>query len=261
MIVDSAPPPDPVRQPPARLLLADVRHDMAAIFGELEAGDAPPPRTIAMAVKGATTPLAPAAGRRTAAGPLLAAAAAGLLIGVAGTGGLRFADLRDQMAPPPTLAPATGVAENPFERPPPAMPAPQAIAKAAPPSLPSGNDREEARAERQETSTPPRPAARERTRKTTEAARRPAECEGDRLEQAWCMRSDILAADRRLRRAYAEAIHQGVERRFLVEHQRHWTRLRNRAARDPKGVLEGYRELAGDLERLSIHGRAADRIR
>ncbi|MFD2502200.1 hypothetical protein ACFSTI_29680 [Rhizorhabdus histidinilytica] len=62
MIVDSAPPPDPVRQPPARLLLADVRHDMAAIFGELEAGDAPPPRTIAMAVKGATTPWRPPPG-------------------------------------------------------------------------------------------------------------------------------------------------------------------------------------------------------
>ncbi|WP_016746536.1 alpha-ketoglutarate decarboxylase [Rhizorhabdus wittichii] len=257
MIVDSAPPPDPVRQPPSRLLLADVRNDMAAIFGTAEAADAAPPRTIEIAVKGSATPLPATGRRRVAAGPLLAAATAGLLIGVAGVGGLRFADLRDR-AP---LAPATGVAANPFERPIPATPAPQLVKPTVTttPSPSSSDDRKVAREERS-TDAPPRPAAEKKDGKAEKAASAPGGCEGDRLERAWCMRPDILAADRRLRRAYAEAIHQGVERRFLVEHQRHWTRLRNRAARDPQGVLEGYAELAGDLERLSIHGRAANRI-
>lgn len=275
MIVESA-PPDPVRRPPACPSLADVRSDMATLFGTHEASDAPPPRTIEIAVNGSAAPFGPATRRRRIAGPLLAAATAGLLIGVAGVGGLRFADLGNGTPVSPPRAPATSVAENPFEQsPPPAAPATPPVTAVTAPRPSTSEVRKPAHTERlasanipkitrvTKVAASPRHAAGKKSRTAGKAAKTvstSAGCGGDRLEQAWCMRPDILAADRRLRGAYAEAIHQGVERRYLVEHQRRWTRLRKLAARDPKGVLEGYGELAGDLERLSTYGRAADRV-
>lgn len=256
--------PEGGRDTSARLPLADIRRDMTGIFGD--PGPTLPtvtPRTKEIAVAGAAlVPIGPRR-RRMATVPLLAMATAGLLVGMATMGGLQLADLRERIAPLTTIAPATGVTENPFETTM-AAPSPAPAAAAIEPTVVTP-----APVKSQPPAKPPAAAAIteakppnvEPAAQTGGPPQAAAECEGDRLERAWCMRHDILEADRRLRGAYAEAIRQGVERRFLVAHQRRWTRLRNLAAQDPSGVLEGYAELAGDLERLSIHGRAANRIR
>lgn len=256
--------PDEARAvPPVRLSLADIRNDMTDIFGDPgPVATIATPRTRAVPVEGSTVPSAPPLRRRAGAGPLLAAATGGLLLGMASIGGFY---LVDRSRPVPAPAPATGVAETPFEqgaaR---GDPLRKAKAKAGPAAAPETVARPDT--PRQESGPDKRAAGNTATRPVAEdrpddATASPRACEGDRLERAWCMRPDILEADRHLRLAYAEAIRQGVERRFLVEHQRRWARLRNLAARDPQGVLEGYGELARDLERLSVHGRVANRVR
>lgn len=272
MIVESPSPaelarPDAGRDPPPRLLFADVRRDMSDIFGDPGAAvRAATPRTREIAVAGATALPAGPIRRRTRKVPLLATALAGLLIGMAAMGGFHLTELRERIAPLATTAPATGVAENPFEAPvaTPAAPSTAVVPRSlvtAPKPVEATQPAKKPTPEEAAEATEAKPAPTEPATQSDEAPQAAAACEGDRLERAWCMRHDILEADRRLRGAYAEAIRQGVERKFLVTHQRRWTRLRNLAAQDPNGVLEGYAELAGDLERLSIHGRAADRIR
>lgn len=272
MIVESPSPAelprsDAGRDMPPRLLLADVRRDMTNIFGDPgPAVRTTMPRTREIAVAGAMPPPVGPVRRRASKVPLLATAIAGLLIGMAAMGGLHLADLRERIAPLATTAPATGVSENPFETPMAAPAPPTATAMPRSPvaaAKPAGADQPSVKPAPTQAveATEPKPAPTEPAAQPDEAPQAAKTCEGDRLERAWCMRHDILEADRRLRGAYAEAIRQGVERKFLVAHQRRWTRLRNLAAQDPNGVLEGYAELAGDLERLSVHGRAANRIR
>jgi hypothetical protein len=58
-------------------------------------------------------------------------------------------------------------------------------------------------------------------------------------------RSEVMAADRRLRRAYAAADHAGVSRAALVAARNRWVALRGR---DPAKLLPGYIALAEDLE-------------
>lgn len=268
MIVDNPREPEAVREQPARLLLADVRQDMAGIFSAAGPSTASPiPRMIEVPLAAAIGPRAPMGRRRTALTPILAAATAGLLIGMAAMGSLHLTELRDRLVPMATSAPATSVTENPFEKSAGTSPAPlptrpvtvaTAGAKATPPTVEPTNAAESImEAEKPAEAKAPTPIA-DKDEPADSAA---SDCAGDRLERAWCMRPDILEADRRLRLAYAEAIRQGVERRFLIQHQRRWTRLRTLAPRDPDGVLEGYADLAGALERLSVNGRAADRIR
>lgn len=248
----------PARAPDARPALSGVRLDMAAIFGEgAKPGRTGPPR--AAALRRSEAPLPPAAPRRRTAAPLLAAALAGLILGMAAIGTPR---LISHMVPVrPAAPPATTVAASPFETvsPPPAI----AIRPSPPASKPAGRAGpvQPAEVKADVKKVEPRPAKRAEERPApAEPAARGTQCEGDRLERHWCLRHDILKADRRLRLAYANAIREGVERRFLVAHQRRWTRLRDRASSDPDGVVAGYRELADDLERLSINGRQRDRI-
>lgn len=243
------------------ILLGEVRADMDAIFGA-----APDP---AGPVAGRTAVVRPldadrscyrTSRRRSRTLALIVCAVGGLLLGVVATGGFHLASVRSGSAVRPTAPPMAGVASNPFEVEPAtaATGMQQAMSTAATLSRSNTPRKVEGRAVVAKVSATPSPAS-GRPRET-QPVRLAAQCVGDRLERARCMRPDILDADRRLRRAYAEAIRQGVERRFLIEHQRRWARLRNRAIRDPDHVLEGYGELAGALERLSLHGRAANRI-
>ena len=66
-----------------------------------------------------------------------------------------------------------------------------------------------------------------------------------------CGRVDVMAADRRLRSAYAAAVRAGVARPVLASYRTRWARLRPRAPTDPARVVVGYRGMASDLERLA----------
>jgi hypothetical protein len=60
-------------------------------------------------------------------------------------------------------------------------------------------------------------------------------------------RSEVLAADRRLRRAYASAIRAGVPRPVLVSYRNRWDRLRRSAWDEPARLVRGYGALTRDL--------------
>lgn len=248
-------------EPASRIWLADVRADMDAIFGS-----APDPtdqvawRTTIVRPLDANHPFLRAPSRRSRTMASVACTVAGLLIGLSAAGGLHLGDSSGGSALRPIVPPMAGVASNPFEAEPATTPvkAKQALATASGPPRSNAPMKGGEQAMLAKASTLPAPLI-EHPREAR-PVRLASNCEGDRLERARCLRPDILDADRRLRRAYAEAIRQGVERPFLVEHQRRWARLRKQAIRDPDDVLEGYGELAGALERLSIHGRAANRV-
>ena len=247
---------------PQRILLADVRSDIAAIFGAPHGGGmtAAPLTTGRRALRSGAR--VPAATRKASAAPVaLAAGMAGLLAGMAVIGAHPLLDRIDGPAASTQHGTPLAVTESPFEK-----AGPAAAEKRAPPAPAPAAELTTVKAAQPVELTAVTEPVRTNPVKAAEAPGKaaqpesPTQCEGDRLERQWCMRHDILEADRRLRRAYAAAIHEGVERRFLVAHQQRWTRLRSRASTDPEGVLEGYGELAAALERLSVNGRRRDRI-
>jgi hypothetical protein len=81
----------------------------------------------------------------------------------------------------------------------------------------------------------------------------------DRLERrdlAWCMRPQLLDADRQLRDAYHQASQTGVDRRVLSSYRRQWSKFRRQANSDPRRVTAGFREMAQrlDAERTGAGG-------
>jgi len=74
---------------------------------------------------------------------------------------------------------------------------------------------------------------------------------------AWCLRGAVVAADDRLRGAYATAIRAGVDRRTLEDVRNDWSRLRRRANKDPQALIRGYGLLTQALRAEA--GRAARR--
>ena len=72
-----------------------------------------------------------------------------------------------------------------------------------------------------------------------------------RAEQLVCADPDLAAADRRLARAYAEAVRGGYPRDELRQDQDRWLRAREQAARyDADAVAEVYEERTAELEDL-----------
>jgi uncharacterized protein YecT (DUF1311 family) len=96
--------------------------------------------------------------------------------------------------------------------------------------------------------TPPAPAR----------AAPPRRC--DRTEgverKAWCMRPQILAADRQLRAAYADAGRAGVSSTDLKHLQGRWTALQRQADTDPEKTLQAYGEIQDTLADLTRDRRA-----
>ena len=84
--------------------------------------------------------------------------------------------------------------------------------------------------------------------------RAPSICGGDH-----CSHADLLAADRRLRKAYTRAISAGVPRAVLVTYRNRWDSLRHDAVYRPNRVATGYSSMAGDLNRMANRRRAARR--
>lgn len=66
-----------------------------------------------------------------------------------------------------------------------------------------------------------------------------------------CTRAEVMAADRRLRAAYARAIRAGVPRRVLVNYRDRWARLRWTSSDEPHRLVDGYRLLASGLARAA----------
>lgn len=61
--------------------------------------------------------------------------------------------------------------------------------------------------------------------------------------EAWCLHGEVVAADDRLRDAYAAATRAGVDRTILVNARNDWSRLRRRANKDPRALIQGYADL------------------
>ncbi|RAK60743.1 hypothetical protein DJ021_13460 [Phenylobacterium hankyongense] len=79
---------------------------------------------------------------------------------------------------------------------------------------------------------------------------------------ARCAYPTVIAADRRLRTAYASASRAGVSRSVLVSYRSAWADLRPRASRDPGHVIDRYDTLTRDLTRMTRRqraGRASER--
>ena len=70
---------------------------------------------------------------------------------------------------------------------------------------------------------------------------------------ARCGRSQVLAADARLRRAYSDAIRAGVSNTVLIDYRERWWNLRRHAPREPGRVVAGYRQMASELDRLAAN--------
>lgn len=82
-------------------------------------------------------------------------------------------------------------------------------------------------------------------------AARPSVC-----VQARCSHADLLAADRKLRKAFSRAVDAGVPRSVLVTYRNRWASLRHDAIYRPNRVASGYGAMAGDLNRLAARRRA-----
>ena len=64
---------------------------------------------------------------------------------------------------------------------------------------------------------------------------------------AWCLHGAVVAADDRLRGAYAAAIRAGVDHGTLEGVRSDWSRLRRRANKDPEAMIRGYGLLTQEL--------------
>lgn len=95
------------------------------------------------------------------------------------------------------------------------------------------------------TPAPPRRAV-ERVRPAPRAAR---DCPPGSTENR-CIFADVLAADRRLRTAYARATQAGVPTRELVTIRRRWNRARGISLDAPDETIRRYDELAARLDDL-----------
>lgn len=60
-----------------------------------------------------------------------------------------------------------------------------------------------------------------------------------------------MAADARLRHAYADAVDAGVPRPILRDYRNRWSSLRRRAPAQPDLVTSRYHELAAELDQMA----------
>ena len=110
-------------------------------------------------------------------------------------------------------------------------------------------------------SSPPAPIAPEQARDMR--AKSAAGCRGlSGQRRQTCFHAQVMAADRRLRRAYARAGDAGVSRPAMVSYRNRWAALRRQAIRDPGRVIAGYGAMATELSREARlaerrYGRAA----
>lgn len=84
------------------------------------------------------------------------------------------------------------------------------------------------------------------------------ECEQQSANaRSWCNHHAVMAADRRLRRAYDQASASGVPAQVLVNYGDRWAALLDQAEERPARVVAGYEAMTQDLKNDA--GRWADR--
>ena len=82
----------------------------------------------------------------------------------------------------------------------------------------------------------------------------------DRRDRPACAHAVMLAQDRSLRRAYAQAVRAGVSRDTLADSTRRWATLRRQAISQPARAAAGYAALGRDLSReASVRARGHGR--
>ena len=72
-----------------------------------------------------------------------------------------------------------------------------------------------------------------------------------------CSYDEVMAADRRLRAAYARAARSGVSRAELVAYRRQWDRMRRADSDRPQRLVRGYGSMTSELSQLARDARAA----
>jgi len=222
------------------------------VAAELEAIFKPLPRPVAPASEGAPGRPGERAPRRGAGLGIAALIASALIIAIASIG---FLAMRAQAPPPqPQSARSTPVVSPSVARqvqPQPAAPASEAT--------PSAIDERRITTDPQARATANPDGGRTSSPRShrQRATRRPGgRCRAG-ATSAWCLRGAVVAADDRLRGAYATAIRAGVDRRTLEDVRSDWTRLRRRANKDPQALIRGYGLLTQALHAEA--GRAARR--
>ncbi|HEY8615170.1 hypothetical protein [Phenylobacterium sp.] len=230
---------------PRRERAAAVADDLGQIF-QAAPSSAPPPRGRVRAVRAAER--APSrAGRWARWGGLAGAALLGVAAGAV-------------MMDPRGLAPETGGARLTAPVGGPAVPVTVAEAPQAPVvrDLPAPVFTPVASQPPPAEASKAQPAARiVKAKAKAKAKADDGPCAGLRgSDRARCAYPQVLDADRRLRRAYAQATRAGVERARLVSYRNRWDRLRHRADDQPARVIAAYGDMARDLSRLARDARS-----
>jgi hypothetical protein len=68
------------------------------------------------------------------------------------------------------------------------------------------------------------------------------------MDLARCMRPQVVDADQQLRSAYQDAVRAGVDRHMLANYRRKWSKLRNQANSNPRGLVVGYHQITQQLD-------------
>lgn len=206
---------------PEDMHVGDAAHRSRAVAADLAEIFADSRPAAVGAGDSAVRRLAPRTGSRFKPATIGALLAAGL-VGVS-AGALLARDAQPAVkAPEPAIAAVTAPIPAPVPTPvaPPAAPVIQAAATEPPPAVQKAV----------EVKAKPKP-------KPKKAKARPARAS----------RADVLAADRRLRRAYDRAIRAGVPRPVLVDYRNRWNRLRRTTWDEPTQLVRGYDRLERGL--------------
>jgi hypothetical protein len=220
-----------------------VADDLAGIFPE--SAGAPEPRRLRLGGR-ARTRAEQTSGRRAPRAARLGALAAVALVGVSAGAVLTKLPARKAEPAPPAAARQIAIVQGPPAQPALAPLATLPINRPAPVTTPVAAP------------VTPAPAP---TVKRIAAHAKPAR-RAPRLVTAstacgrgGCSRATVLAADARLRRAYAGALHAGVSQRALLDYRDRWWALRRRAPHEPARVVAGYRQMAAELDRMAARQR------